>query len=413
MPDYTIGIAERIASLPDSFATSNSVNRNYFQETSQSVVNVVNVAIAPPAPTALDPNPDTTYATATDGDSVETFGVQETPIVITLLATIEDAGALAEYLIRSVPAFWFSNLAISLNTLSEANKNIVANLEIGQQIAVTKTFPAGVVPQQVTEYLFVEGISHRVTPETHVVTIYTGPATTYLQWVLGNYTTTQTRTNLVPNPNLETTISNWTNIGAMSTVTRSATDGAYSGTSSMKVVRATNTGAADNTGAWLTLSTSTMIPALPSTQYSFSVYVRKISGTDPILFGSIAWANAAGGYLGEVLTSITTITSTTNWTRLTVTSTSPATTAFITPLIRENVAAGKSASTWQADAFLLEVASSALPYFDGTYKDPYTGYTLTFQAWNGTADASASTTVWGLNSSGTGSALGDSTYGLA
>jgi len=188
MPDYTIGIAERIASLPDSFATSNSVNRNYFQETSQSVVNTVNVAIAPAAPTALDPTPQTTYATATDENSVDTFGVQETPIVITLLATIADAGALAQYLIRSVPAYWFSNLAISLNTLSDANKNIVANLEIGQQIAVTKSFPAGVVPSTVTEYLFVEGIGHQITPESHTVTIYTGPATTYLQFILDTST---------------------------------------------------------------------------------------------------------------------------------------------------------------------------------------------------------------------------------
>jgi hypothetical protein len=188
MPDYTIGVAERIAALADSTATSNSVNRNYFQETSQSVVNTVNVAIAPAAPTALDPTPTTTYATATDEDSVETFGIQETPIVITLLATIADAGALAQYLIRSVPAYWFSNLAISLNTLSDANKNIVANLEIGQQIAVTKTFPAGVVPATVTEYLFVEGISHTITVESHVVTIYTGPATTYLQFILNTST---------------------------------------------------------------------------------------------------------------------------------------------------------------------------------------------------------------------------------
>ena len=188
MPDYTIGIAERIASLPDSTATSNSVNRNYFQETSQSVVNTVNVAIAPPAPTTLDPTPQTTYATAVDETSIETFGVQETPIVITLLATIEDAGALAQYLIRSVPAYWFSNLAIAINTLSNAQKNLVTTLEIGQQIAVTKTFPAGVVPQTVTEYLFVEGIAHEITPDTHIVTIYTGPATTYLQFILNTST---------------------------------------------------------------------------------------------------------------------------------------------------------------------------------------------------------------------------------
>lgn len=188
MPDYTIGVAERIASLPDSFATSNSVNRNYFQETTQSVVNTVNVAIAPPAPTTLDPTPDTDYATATDAASIDIFGIQETPIVITLLATIEDAGLLADYLIRAVPAFWFSNLDVSLNTLSDVNKAIVANLEIGQQIAVTKSFPAGVVPSTVTENLFVEGIEHRITVDQHIVTIYTGPATTFLQFILNTST---------------------------------------------------------------------------------------------------------------------------------------------------------------------------------------------------------------------------------
>jgi len=188
MPDYTIGIAERIASLPDSTATANSVNRNYFQETSQSVVNTVNVAIAPAAPTTLNPTPQTTYATATDSGSIDTFGVQETPIVITLLATIDDAGTLANYLIRSVPAYWFSNLDVFINPLTNANKDLVTTLEIGQQISVVKTFPAGVVPQTVTEYLFVEGIGHEITVDSHTVTIYTGPATTYLQFILNTST---------------------------------------------------------------------------------------------------------------------------------------------------------------------------------------------------------------------------------
>lgn len=188
MPDYTIGIAERIASLPDSTATANSVNRNYFQETNQSVVNTVNVAIAPAAPTTLNPTPQTTYATATDENSIDTFGVQETPIVITLLATIDDAGTLASYLLRAVPAYWFSSLAVFLNPLSDGNKALVAQLEIGQQIAVIKSFPAGVVPQTVTEYLFVEGIEHEITVDSHIVTIHTGPATTYLPFILDTST---------------------------------------------------------------------------------------------------------------------------------------------------------------------------------------------------------------------------------
>jgi hypothetical protein len=399
MPDYTIGIAERIASLPDSYATSNSVNRNYFMETSQSVVNTVNVAIAPAAPTALDPTPETTYATATDDNSVDTFGVQETPIVITLLATIADAGALAQYLIRSVPAYWFSNLSISLNTLSDANKNIVANLEIGQQIAVTKTFPAGVVPQTVTEYLFVEGISHNITVESHVVTIYTGPASTYLQWVLGNYTTTQTRVNLVINPNFEVDTTGWVGRNA-ATIARS-TSQFYSGTASLQIT----TSASVNNGA-------TALPATAITvgnTYTLSAYVRTNTGTLTNCLAMIIWLNSGGTEVSRVTGTFTTLT--TSWARLTATGTAPvgAVTAELS-VIRNTAGAG---SIWFADATMFEQASTALPYFDGTYDDPYTEYTLTYQAWNGTANTSTSTTVWGLNTSGTGSALGDTTYGLA
>jgi hypothetical protein len=64
------------------------------------------------------------------------------------------------------------------------------------------------------------------------------------------------------------------------------------------------------------------------------------------------------------------------------------------------------------DAALFEQSSTLLPYFDGTYADTYTGYTLTEQAWNGTADASTSTATWGLTSSFVGSELNDDTKGL-
>jgi len=404
MSDYTIGIAERIASLPDSTATANSVNRNYFQETSQSVVNTVNVAIVPAAPTALDPTPQTTYATATDEDSVETFGVQETPIVITLLATIEDAGALAQYLIRSVPAYWFSNLAVSLNTLSEANKNIVANLEIGQQIAVTKTFPAGVVPQTVTEYLFVEGISHNVTVDNHIVTIYTGPASTFLQWVLGNYATTVTRTNLISNPNFELNSANWFPLGAASPTLARTTLQSYIGTASL-MCTATASG-----GMRAFFNPTPVMPVTAGLSYTLSAYTKAATVARSVDY-IIDWYNAGGGLISSS-TSGTSTNSTLTWTRATpLTATAPVGAVNALAQIRFNSVA--ASEVHYLDAVLFEQATSGLPYFDGTYDDPYTGYTLTFQAWNGAADNASSTTVWGLNSSGTGSALGDSTYGLA
>jgi len=402
MSDYTIGIAERIASLPDSTATANSVNRNYFQETSQSVVNTVNVAIVPAAPTTLDPTPQTTYATATDEDSVETFGVQETPIVITLLATIEDAGALAQYLIRSVPAYWFSNLAVSLNTLSEANKNIVANLEIGQQIAVTKTFPAGVVPQTVTEYLFVEGISHNVTVDNHIVTIYTGPASTFLQWVLGSYTTTTTRTNLVLNPNFETNIlfSECTTNG---NIFRETTQ-SYLGTASC---RGTSLAGA-TVLIFGTERTANRIPVTAGQTYTGSLYVKSASVSSNA-FARLVFYNAAGG-LVSASNGTASATSTTAWQRRSITATAPAT--AVTALLDGRFPVS-GIETHYIDALLMETGSTLLPYFDGTYSEPYTGNTLLSQQWNGTANGSTSTAIWGVDSSLTGSPLNDSTYGLA
>jgi len=405
MSDYTIGIAERIASLPDSTATANSVNRNYFQETSQSVVNTVNVAIVPAAPTALDPTPQTTYATATDEDSVETFGVQETPIVITLLATIEDAGALAQYLIRSVPAYWFSNLAVSLNTLSEANKNIVANLEIGQQIAVTKTFPAGVVPQTVTEYLFVEGISHNVTVDNHIVTIYTGPASTFLQWVLGTFNTTTTRTNLVQNPSFETNVLFTEVINAGSGTATRVTTESYSGNASCAAYPTPALG-------FLVVSTPQFsTPRMPITggqTYTASFYIKSTVSRNAYI--SLRYYNAAGTEL-QRNESASSATSTTAWQRRSVSGTAPALAVTATLfMIVENVPSGE---VHYFDGRLLETGSTLLPYFDGTYAEPYTGNTLLSQQWNGTADGSTSTGVWGLNSSLTGSPLNDSTYGLA
>jgi hypothetical protein len=402
MPDYTIGIAERIASLPDSFATSNSVNRNYFQETSQSVVNTVNVAIAPAAPTALDPTPQTTYATATDENSVDTFGVQETPIVITLLATIADAGALAQYLIRSVPAYWFSNLSISLNTLSDANKNVVANLEIGQQIAVTKTFPAGVVPQTVTEYLFVEGISHNITVESHVVTIYTGPASTYLQWVLGNYTTTSTRTNLITNPSFEVNTTGWEITGASGAIAISNT---YSKFGTYSVMRTVTSTSAANVNTLSAVADRPVVVA--GISYTLSAYVRSSTARSCRMVINFYSPSA---FISQVIGSSTSSTIT-DWTRITLTTTAPALATGC--IIYLQVVDAVSGDTHYWDGALLEASASALPYFDGTYDDAYTDYTLTFQAWNGTANTSTSTTVWGLNTSGTGSALGDTTYGLA
>jgi hypothetical protein len=182
--DFSYLFSDLNAELLDYFAKENAARANDFSVSSQSVVNTVNVAIAPPIPTAENLQPTIEYAQAVAAASVAEFGVQETPLVVTLLETLDDAGDLAGYLIRKVPAFWFGNIQIIMNGLTDAQRTIIGNLEIGSQISVTKTFPAPSTPSTVTQIMALEGISHDITPDRHIVTLYTNPARIYTYFIL-------------------------------------------------------------------------------------------------------------------------------------------------------------------------------------------------------------------------------------
>jgi hypothetical protein len=182
--DFSYLFSDLNAELLDYFAKENAARANDFSVSSQSVVNTVNVAIAPPIPTAENLQPTIEYAQAVAAASVAEFGVQETPLVVTLLETLDDAGDLAGYLIRKVPAFWFGNIQIIMNGLTDAQRTIIGNLEIGSQVSVTKTFPAPSTPSTVTQIMALEGISHDITPDRHIVTLYTNPARIYTYFIL-------------------------------------------------------------------------------------------------------------------------------------------------------------------------------------------------------------------------------------
>jgi hypothetical protein len=180
----TINEAELAAILADFYAASNDQRPNDFTPTNPSVINTVNVAIAPPIPTAGDLQPTIEFAQAVVADSVAEFGVQETPLVVTLLETLDDAGDLAGYLTRPVPAFWFGNIQVVMNGLTDAQRTTITNLEIGSQISVTKTFPSPSSPASVTQLMALEGISHDITPDRHIVTLYPNPSRIYTNFIL-------------------------------------------------------------------------------------------------------------------------------------------------------------------------------------------------------------------------------------
>ena len=115
-----------------------------------------------------------TAQTSTDPASIALYFTQAETITDSLLSSDAQALALANYLLVGAPEPRFSGVSTFFGSLTTAQKNAVAAVEIGDTIEVTRTFSSG-SPGTVTEELSVEGIQHRIDTQGETVTFYTAP----------------------------------------------------------------------------------------------------------------------------------------------------------------------------------------------------------------------------------------------
>jgi len=71
---------------------------------------------------------------------------------------------------------------VLLNAIPAIDMDAVAELDIGDQITVSKRFPN--VTNPVVQDLFVEGVEHEITADRHVVRLYCAPASLYDAFIL-------------------------------------------------------------------------------------------------------------------------------------------------------------------------------------------------------------------------------------
>lgn len=110
----------------------------------------------------------------TDSDSQAQYGTQAGRLLVTILEDTSQAQSLAEYLQLPAPVYWFSGIQVPMGALTEAQRDLVAVLDIGDHIIVSKRFPNVAAP--VVQQLCVEGIDHTINPrDGHIVTLYTSP----------------------------------------------------------------------------------------------------------------------------------------------------------------------------------------------------------------------------------------------
>jgi hypothetical protein len=124
-------------------------------------------------------------ATAVDTTSTTEFGVTTLSLSDLPLNTLAAGTALANNLLDKYknPVFRFNEIGVTLNGLSVAAGNDVSTLDIGDLVAVTKTYTTG-SPATVTKTMFVESISHDITPGTHRVSLGLGQAQLLTQFIL-------------------------------------------------------------------------------------------------------------------------------------------------------------------------------------------------------------------------------------
>jgi hypothetical protein len=132
---------------------------------------------------------DNKTATDSDAASIATYFTQTTSITNSLLHVQGEIDAAAAYLLNGEPEARYTDVGTYFASLSTAQRDAVAIVDIGDTITVEKTFTAGTGTSQVAQELSVEGVEHAIDfGSGHRVTFFTAPTTVVFELVLDDAT---------------------------------------------------------------------------------------------------------------------------------------------------------------------------------------------------------------------------------
>jgi hypothetical protein len=122
---------------------------------------------------------------AEDLASQATYFIQTTAIVDALVHDNTAALALADYLLVGQPEARYTNVSTPFAALTDAQRDVVAVLEIGKTITIEKSFTSGNTITSLAQELAIEGIQHEIDLSTgHRITLFTSPTTLVFELVL-------------------------------------------------------------------------------------------------------------------------------------------------------------------------------------------------------------------------------------
>jgi hypothetical protein len=108
--------------------------------------------------------------TTSDANSIALYQAQQYSLTNLLNSTVAEVAGLGNYLLGKYknPVLRFTGLSTEMSALSVTDQNIVLGLDMTSICTVVKNFVVG-SPATETQTLIVSGISHNITPSSHIV----------------------------------------------------------------------------------------------------------------------------------------------------------------------------------------------------------------------------------------------------
>ena len=124
--------------------------------------------------------------TTSSADSIALYQAQQYSLTNLLNSTTTEVAGLGNYLLGKYqnPVLRFTGLSTEMSALSATDQNIVLSLDMTSIATVVKNFVVG-TPATETQTLIVSGISHNITPGSHIVS-YTFESTDGNQYLTLN-----------------------------------------------------------------------------------------------------------------------------------------------------------------------------------------------------------------------------------
>ena len=119
-----------------------------------------------------------TSSTDSDAASISTYFIQTQSITNSLLHDATQITSAASYLLNPQPEARYTDVGTKFSSLTTAQRDATAIIDIGDTISISKTFPTGTGTTSLEQFLAVEGVEHSIDFNTgHRITLYTSPTT--------------------------------------------------------------------------------------------------------------------------------------------------------------------------------------------------------------------------------------------